>query len=672
MLRQNAMQPPNLNGTKSEAEKLKEAADIESLRAAYMAVVGESGRVVSGKVMKEALRTGVNPDGKPGSRQTGAVQIPGQISPVAAQRQVAASSPIPPRATTLKPALPPIDAAIQAISEADSIQANPRSSAHKPQATIAQALQRNWDFTSEQNANKSNASLVAETPGNSKANPAPKQTNLKSTEPVVTAAARHDQVIVSQQSTPQIVQAESSGHQARPVPEDKPANSSERAWKLPKFLVAPEETAVEATKPRQKEGAKSKGKTTFGLPSGNQTSQNLFGDLKLATPESVEALIVEKLDQEERAHAASTTPTPSKSGNQQFFDTTGGKTANRINPAKQGSFMDVLTTSAETELKSVGDVPIEGETEAEWMARYQRYESVWVKLFERPRLLLGMLGLGIVSCSVYIALGYWWFGGSPISQAAEPVNMLDVQEDVNRTGQEDPTSVFNNIRSVQQETHETKSKGPEAPSSKSEVAKSGPKSEPKFGPKSGHRNILLAQATPAAGSLAGEPAGASGATEPLKSEPVGRLDPFDPLVTGGGDVQNAKPEETKKKDVLMDLQYTGFIGDINSRDKVAIIRVNDSITGATKTQIKKVGESFPVSGENVVLRSISKKSLLLSVQGETRQLDIQPYQALKPTTQNNSGNGGAPGSSGTGDSSVPAGRSTNGDPSRVSLREPGN
>ncbi len=245
--------------------------------------------------------------------------------------------------------------------------------------------------------------------------------------------------------------------------------------------------------------------------------------------------------------------------------------------------------------------------ELNWNSQFHRYDSVWVKLFEKPRLLLGILGLGLVSCSVYIALGYWWLGSAPPSQAAEPVNLLNLETKTPLENQ-DSTSRFNNIHNIQQNpaTGGSSSSPPLKPvmekTDQDLLAQTLPSSQP---------NLQLDSSAKEAGAL-------------------GRPDPFSPLVIdtktpGGGTIS-----DDTKKDLLADVMYTGFIGDSNSKNKVALIRVFDTISGMAKTQIKKVGESININGQDAVVKSISKTSVKLNAAGELRELTIQPYQTGTP------------------------------------------
>ena len=646
------MQTRTLAGAKPEVEKLEEASEIEALRAAYLSVAGNSGRVVSGKVMQESLHSLSNTISvhaeapKPENPPVGSLKKPARY---AAQN------------SAKNPVKNPVDVAIQTISQMENIA---DSQPNVQQTSIEQALRRGQEFAQTTIHTAHNTTRVAppvetvSAPASRSSATQPAETRVEAAQSAPVPVTAQRQISAPQfDSVTQPQQSVQTGvYPSLPADESYAAQAA-RPVKLPKFLVAPEGEDVTTV-------ANSTGKTSFGVSGNTKSSSiplNLFSDLQPSRVKSVDTLIQEEDARQAAAAPMMETKPPETKPAREFFNTT------KPQPTANGSasFLDYLNVPADTAaVKTVGDVPIEGETE--WMDRYQRYESVWVKLFERPRLLLGVLGLGIVSCSVYIALGYWWFGGSPISQAAETVNLLNVQDDIN-AGSQDPTTTFNNIRSIQKDAHLAQPKNSKE--------KSRGKQE----------NMLLAEAVPA-GGLMGEPASTAASSgsgvEPIKTEATGRPDPFDPLVSASGDSTNGtgKEEETKKRDILLDLQYTGFIGDINSRDKVALIRVSDTVTGVTKTQIKKVGEAFPVDGEVVVLRGISKKALLLSAQGETRQLPLQQYVAVKVAAQadgsaapSGAAPGGAPGSlPGSGGSSFapPAGKG--GNPANVSLNEPKN
>lgn len=122
------------------------------------------------------------------------------------------------------------------------------------------------------------------------------------------------------------------------------------------------------------------------------------------------------------------------------------------------------------------------------------------------------------------------------------------------------------------------------------------------------------------------------------NDPLGRPDPFSPLVK---EFDPSTVVETKAveapRDVLLDVSYTGFIGDKDSANKVAILHIADP--GNTETTvIKKVGESFLVEGQSVTLRSIDSSGIRVNLAGNTRFLNLQSFKTALQTPS------GAPGS----------------------------
>lgn len=216
-----------------------------------------------------------------------------------------------------------------------------------------------------------------------------------------------------------------------------------------------------------------------------------------------------------------------------------------------------------------------------------------LRSLSRNRVVAGLIGLCVLASSVYAGLGFWWLNARATSRVAEPVNLLNIKEDASGGN-----PLLKNINALQK--------------------------NPIVVPRevSPNHGILLAQAKPVKVFSMSE----------LKStnlEPTGRPDPFAPLIqtdeTGNAFDPSAKAEEEKPKDLLQDLQYTGFIGDVNSRDKLAIIKVAD-----TGTMIKKVGDSFYVEGQRVILKTVSKNRLQLNLAGKSRELPLNPYQDSQP------------------------------------------
>jgi hypothetical protein len=112
-------------------------------------------------------------------------------------------------------------------------------------------------------------------------------------------------------------------------------------------------------------------------------------------------------------------------------------------------------------------------------------------------------------------------------------------------------------------------------------------------------------------------------------DPIGRSNPFDPLIHT--DVPGVVSEEVEKRDVFLDLQYTGFIGDAYSKEKLAIIRLNEP-TGVSKTLLKKIGDSFLVEGERATIHAISREGVRVVLSGQKRWLALQPYTETAPVT----------------------------------------
>lgn len=255
------------------------------------------------------------------------------------------------------------------------------------------------------------------------------------------------------------------------------------------------------------------------------------------------------------------------------------------------------------------------------------------KALSRPKIVASVIGLCLLASTIYAGLGYWWLTATEISQAAEPNGGLKSQSLFkNDHGLENIKAIQNNII-VPDESLNTE-------------------------------ETLLAQAGPMKTFTMKE----------LKSDmttPTGRPDPFSPLIQesdplGGLSSLNG-PQKEEKRDILNDLQYTGFIGDVNSKDIVAIIRVSDP-AGEQKTLIKKVGESFYVEGERVFLKSIAKNNLTLRIEGVNRSLSLNPYQVITSAPTETTGNSAAASSTAPGGSgATPA---TSGGGTSPSTRSP--
>jgi len=212
-----------------------------------------------------------------------------------------------------------------------------------------------------------------------------------------------------------------------------------------------------------------------------------------------------------------------------------------------------------------------------------------VKLCKPLKLVLGITGLGITCWSVYMACNIWYISCSTELQAYEPVNLLNFQD-----------SEIINIKHLQKNSNE------ETPNTSLRKSK------------------LLAQVSP----MGNGPLKQAVEQLPGESEPIGRADPFAPLVSLEP-VIDSNPNV--KVDVFANLQYTGFIGDINATERMAIIKVSDPVSGTAKTIIKKEGESWLLFGEMVTVKSISKNNIYLNAQGEHRQLQLKPFQTAKAT-----------------------------------------
>jgi hypothetical protein len=292
-------------------------------------------------------------------------------------------------------------------------------------------------------------------------------------------------------------------------------------------------------------------------------------------------------------------------------------------PANSGKGAEVIGDATRPGMNNTSIPPLLDD-EYEFLDLPPIPESWLVKLFTRPKLAAGIIGICVLTSSVYAGLGLWWLNnGSPISQAAEPVNMLNIDE--SEQIHRDNKSLFKNIDSIQQHNIIVPNESDSHKAPQRDLLAMAPAPSKTFDLQDIKRSI---------------------------SEPTGRPDPFEPLLGLNGEKQGP-PEEVQKRDILEDLQFTGFIGDINSKNKVAIIKVNDAVSGATKTLIKKAGQTFMVEGEKVVLKAISKGSLLLSVSGETRVLSLNPYvesvaSSSNSTSQSAAGGGNAaPSASGT-------------------------
>lgn len=264
------------------------------------------------------------------------------------------------------------------------------------------------------------------------------------------------------------------------------------------------------------------------------------------------------------------------------------------------------------------------DVDGELLALPPHEESLLVKVLSKPKPVVLIIGLCLLASSVYAGLGCWWLASgyaAPASQTSvEPVNLMSVQEeDANAT----PVKKLSlkNIQAIQDQPAIIV---PKEPSTEPDALSIGA------------QGTLLAQAD--------APTNPKATTAPtvtgIKTNPpelTGRPDPFAPLIQINSSLPNAPTAiGTTKKDVLEDLQYTGFIGNANAKNKLAIIKVPNPAGGPNLTLIKKVGAAFLVEGERIVLRGITKQALQLSVSGQTRTLTLAPYQEIVASSPNSS------------------------------------
>jgi hypothetical protein len=263
-------------------------------------------------------------------------------------------------------------------------------------------------------------------------------------------------------------------------------------------------------------------------------------------------------------------------------------------------------------------------------------ESLLVKLLDNPKPVMLVIGFCLLSSAMYAGLGGWWLASRHTAQAAEPVAMMAVQD------AQDGEATENGTTSAKQDGlgHIHALQGQQPQSAIIVPKESGPEADPANGDLPG---TLLAQATSSRAPAAPENHPAKLAAPEL----TGRPDPFAPLVQVNGAISGATATTTEpqKKDVLQEMQYTGFIGNINAKNKLAVIKIFDpSGGGAAKTLIKKAGDAFTVDGERVVLRGIAKQSLQLSVAGQARVLRLVPYQeTVASASTGSAGSSAAPG-----------------------------
>jgi hypothetical protein len=215
------------------------------------------------------------------------------------------------------------------------------------------------------------------------------------------------------------------------------------------------------------------------------------------------------------------------------------------------------------------------------------------RLLNKPRLAAGLvITLCLAASATYAGLGAWFvMSGSQ----AEPLAMLNLQEA--DTLQGDAKHLLSNIQTLQQQAEQMKNLPVEAPET--------PLTQKLSGTEEAYTLLNLND-----GGL----------------ELTGRPDPFAPLVQTTGPIgMPTEPSKPEKIDVLTLMQYTGFIGDNGSKDRVAILHLNDPASGE-RTLIRKVGDSFLIGGERVTLKAVAKNTLHLKVGGKIRTLALTPFQ----------------------------------------------
>lgn len=251
------------------------------------------------------------------------------------------------------------------------------------------------------------------------------------------------------------------------------------------------------------------------------------------------------------------------------------------------------------------------------------------KAFWKPRtVLMAFMGLCVTVSVAYCGLCYWWISAGHPGQPTEPLALLSVAENESEQSlQESPGEgrrTLENIQTLQRQIEAPSKAVPETTDLKDATAQRALTKD------------LIAQAKPQAAGKAApvDPDEKFGllAIAPSAEEPTGRRDPFSPLVQED-DIVPVSLSRSGDYDVLDSMRFTGFIGDVTSKDKVAIIRLLDPVVG-DRTLIKKVGESFTVEGETVRVKSIDKDSLTLTVQGRSRRMSLSPYSEMAPTAGN--------------------------------------
>jgi hypothetical protein len=253
----------------------------------------------------------------------------------------------------------------------------------------------------------------------------------------------------------------------------------------------------------------------------------------------------------------------------------------------------------------------------EWDAleETEKADSWRKRLLKQPTWFVSLsIGLCIAVSAAYAGLGYWLLMSGTPSQAAETSIFLNRQE---KDLKDSTTSGLENLQKLQEQ-----SRGgivvPKENSSETEAL-----------------NLLAMAKSPLENLTSSLPG--------LKKESVGRPDPFAPLLQEG--VDNI-PLMLQPKDILDDVMFTGFVDDVNAKDKVAIIQVSSG--GLPQTLVKKIGESIVIDGEKLILKNITKDAVTLSVKGKSRRLALTPYVDTAPTAGGAIGNASMPGASSPG------------------------
>lgn len=102
-----------------------------------------------------------------------------------------------------------------------------------------------------------------------------------------------------------------------------------------------------------------------------------------------------------------------------------------------------------------------------------------------------------------------------------------------------------------------------------------------------------------------------------------------------------------ERDILDSVKFTGFIDADDASEKVAILHINDPNTGEY-TEVKRIGESFSLLDNKIVLKRINKGELKLTVDGTPRTLTLVPFEEVLPAQQAGSGSMAVPGGMGAG------------------------